>query len=131
MADDTQFSPILDTPPNTITVDVNVHTPVVSLNIFCLDVKLFATEHAIFQPKNYNILLGLQRTNRCFNTPWQILKLLTTSESSSTETEDIPQESVHRTKSTITTPSDMDMDALEPEWEEAEPPPSPPPPPPQ
>ena len=42
-ADDTQFSPILDTPPNTITVDVEVHTPVVSLNIFYLDVKLFAT----------------------------------------------------------------------------------------
>ena len=129
VADDTQFSPISDTPPtstNTITVDVEVHTPVVSLNIFCLDVKLFATEHAIFQLKNYNILLGLQRTKRCFNMPCQILKLPTTSESSSTETEDIPQENAHTTKSTITILSDMDMDALSLAQEEAEPPPPPP-----
>ena len=111
-AKDTQFSPIPDTPLNTITVDVDVHTPVVSLNIFHLDVKLFPTEHAIFQPKNYNISLGLQRTSRCFNKPWQILKLPTTSESSSTESEDVPQDSGHTTKSTITTQSDTDIDAL-------------------
>ena len=49
VADGTQFSPIPDTPMNTITVDVKVHTPVVSLNIFPLDLKLFATEHAILQ----------------------------------------------------------------------------------
>ena len=111
VVEDTQFSPIPDTPPNTITVDVNIHTLVVSLNIFHFDVKLFPTEHAIFQPKNYNISLGLQRTNICFNKPWQILKLPTTSGSSSTETEDVPQDSGHTTKSTITTQSDMDMDA--------------------
>ena len=110
-AEDTKFSPIPDTPLNTITVDVDVHTPVVSLNIFHLDVKLFPTEHAIFQPKNYNISLGLQRTSRHFNKPQQILKLPTTSESSSTEYEDVPQDSGHMTKSTITTQSDMDINA--------------------
>ena len=128
VADGTQFSPIPDTPMNTITVDVEVHTPVVSLNIFCLDLKLFATEHAIFQPKNYNILLGLQRTSRHFNMPQKILKLPTTSESSSTETEDISQENAHMTKSTITTPSDTDTDAPSLAPEEAEPPPPLPPP---
>ena len=110
---------------NTITVDVKVHTPVVSLNIFCLDLKLFATEHAIIQPKNYNIFLGLPRTSRHFNMPWKILKLLTTSESSSTETEDASQENAHMTKSTITTLSDTDTDAPSPAPEEAEPPPPP------
>ena len=127
MTEDTQFSPIPDTPLNTVTVDVNVHTPVVSLNIFYLDVKLFPTEYAIFQPKNYNISLGLQRTSIHFNKPWQILKLLTTSESSSTESEDVQQDSGHMTKSTITTQSDMDIDVLAAAQEEAEPPPPPPP----
>ena len=60
--------------------------------------------------------------------PWKILKLLTTSESSSTETEDISQENAHMTKSTITTLSDTDMDAPSLAPEEAEPPPPPPPP---
>ena len=81
-----------------------------------------------FNWNNYNILLGLQRRNRCFNTPQQILKLATTSKSSSTETEDIPQENAPMTKSTITTLSDMDIDAPSLAWEEAEPPPPPPPP---
>ena len=126
VAEDTQLSPIPDTPPNTITVDVDVHTPVVSLNIFHLDVKLFPTEHAIFQPRNYNISLGSQRTSRCFNKPWQILKLPTTSESSSTESEDVPQDSGHMTKSTITTQSDTNIAALAAAQEEAELPPPPP-----